>query len=179
MAQLTSRQPCTTATTEHHSRSTQSKDTGLARSVLRYNTLWSSDRTTLHTPIILLLHPGTDFCRTITGLPRIATDKIFEIGTPISRQQTATSLPSFATFQEHATRADEPDEVEIAPMSARLPCSMCSKLKPMINEVATAIAELERIRQTSCGKPTTRVSSQLVNALHALVVLVRKNAKDS
>ncbi|KAK5162969.1 uncharacterized protein LTR77_011023 [Saxophila tyrrhenica] len=89
-------------------------------------------------------------------LPRIATDNKFSIGTPISRQQTTTSLPSFASFHEHATRNDEPDEVEIAPMSARLPCSMCTKLKPKIYEVAIAVAAFDETAQTHFSKPTAR-----------------------
>jgi hypothetical protein len=53
---------------------------------------------------------------------------------------------------------DEPDEVEIAPMSARLSCYLCSNLKPMVRDVAVAVAELDEAVQTYCNKSVTRVS---------------------
>ena len=74
-----------------------------------------------------------------------------------SRSQHTTSLPSFASFHEHATRTEDPDEVEIAPMSSRLSCYLCTKLKPMVREVAIAVAELDENVQLYCNKSATRV----------------------
>ena len=74
-----------------------------------------------------------------------------------SYTKPTTSLPSFASFQEHASRSDDADEVEIAPMSSRLSCYMCSKLKPMVRDVAIAVGELDENVQTVCQKPVTRV----------------------
>jgi hypothetical protein len=74
-----------------------------------------------------------------------------------SYTKPTTSLPSFASFQEHASRTDDPDEVEIAPMSSRLSCYMCSKLKPMVRDVAIAVAELDENVQTYCNQSVTRV----------------------
>ena len=73
------------------------------------------------------------------------------------RQQHTTSLPSFASFQEHANRTDDPDEVEIAPMSSRLSCYLCTKLKPLLREAAIAVAELDENVQSYCNKSATRV----------------------
>ena len=72
----------------------------------------------------------------------------------------APSLPSFASFQEQATRSDdaEVDGPEIAPMAARLSCFVCSKLRPMVHEVAIAAAELDENVQSHCNKVITRVS---------------------
>lgn len=70
-----------------------------------------------------------------------------------------TSLPSFASFQESANRTDEPDEgPEIAPMSSRLSCYQCNRLKPMVQDVAIAAAELDEAVQTHCNRSVTRVS---------------------
>ena len=99
-------------------------------------------------------------------LPKVLTDSGHATAsqsygtTPTPRPQTTTSLPSFASFQEHAGRPEEPDEVEIAPMSARLSCYLCTKLKPMVREVAIAVAELDENVQTYCNKSITRVSHE-------------------
>ena len=74
-----------------------------------------------------------------------------------SRAQQTTSLPSFASFQEQASRADDPDEVEIAPMSSRISCYLCSKLRPMVREVAIAVRELDENVQSFSNKSATRV----------------------
>ena len=77
-----------------------------------------------------------------------------------SSSQVATSLPSFASFSEHAaTRSDEADAdgPEIAPMASRLPCSLCTKLQPMVQEVAVAIAELDENIQLYSNRPVTKV----------------------
>lgn len=68
------------------------------------------------------------------------------------------ALPSFAALSEQASRMDEPDEVEIAPMSARLPCGQCTKVAPLIREAAIAIAELDGTVQSLCNTPAPRVS---------------------
>ncbi|KAK5700979.1 hypothetical protein LTR97_005498 [Elasticomyces elasticus] len=72
--------------------------------------------------------------------------------------QQAPSLPSFASFQEHATRPNDADVdgPEIAPMAARLSCYLCSKLNPMVREVAIAAAELDENVQTYCNKAVIR-----------------------
>jgi hypothetical protein len=74
-----------------------------------------------------------------------------------SHPQQQTSLPPFASISEQADRADDPDEVEIAPMSARLSCSSCIKLNPLINEIAITVAELDENVQQYCNKSITRV----------------------
>lgn len=103
----------------------------------------------------------------MTDLPKISTTysansvNVSESQTYSSAQslrtQQTTSLPSFASFQEHASRTDDPDEVEIAPMSSRLSCYLCTKLKPMVRDVATAVAELDENVQTYCHRSITRV----------------------
>lgn len=94
----------------------------------------------------------------MTDLPKIPT-----VYPPTSahsqgpyKQQTPT-LPSFASLSGQAGRSDDPDEVEIAPMSARLPCHTCNKLTPMVREVAMAIADLDENVQQYCNKSITRV----------------------
>jgi hypothetical protein len=81
--------------------------------------------------------------------------------TPASQ---APSLPSFASFQQHTNRLDdaEVDGPEIAPMAARLTCFSCTKLKPMIREVAIAVAELDENVQSYCNKAVTRVGASLM-----------------
>lgn len=71
----------------------------------------------------------------------------------------STSLPSFAAFKEHAaTRTDDVDGPEIAPMSSRLSCHSCTKLQPWVRDVAVAVAELDESVQTYCNKSVNRVS---------------------
>lgn len=75
--------------------------------------------------------------------------------------QPHNSLPSFASFSEHAaTRSDDPDVdgPEIAPMASRLSCYLCTKLQPMVRDVAIAVAELDEHVQAYCNKSVTRVS---------------------
>lgn len=67
-----------------------------------------------------------------------------------------TSLPSFASFRESASRPDE-DEVEIAPMSSRLSCYQCTKLTSMLSEVAMRVAELDESIQSHCNRSVSRV----------------------
>ena len=102
-----------------------------------------------------------NYCDAMTDLPNISrTYPASSARAPEnqgSHPQQATSLPSFASLSEHASRPDDPDEVEIAPMSARLPCSSCNKLSPLIREVALAVAELDDNVQQYCNKSTTRV----------------------
>ncbi|KAK3114843.1 hypothetical protein LTR53_006423 [Teratosphaeriaceae sp. CCFEE 6253] len=72
--------------------------------------------------------------------------------------QTVPSLPSFASFEEQASRPDEAevDGPEIAPMAARLSCYLCSKLEPIVRDVAIAAAELDENVQSHCNKAVTR-----------------------
>ena len=97
----------------------------------------------------------------MTDLPKIPRTYPSNSSHPLenhgSHPQQSTSLPSFASLSEHASRTDDPDEVEIAPMSARLPCSSCNKLTPLIREVALAVAELDDNVQQYCNKSATRV----------------------
>lgn len=74
--------------------------------------------------------------------------------------QQPPSLPSFASFEEQATRSDdaEVDGPEIAPMAARLSCYVCAELRPMVHDVAVAAAELDENVQSHCNKAITRVS---------------------
>jgi hypothetical protein len=100
---------------------------------------------------------------TIIDLPKISpayngrsTETRPGLQTPL---QSTTSLPSFASLREQADRAEDPDleGPEIAPMSARLPCYSCTKLKPMVTEVARAIIELDEAVQAHCSKLVSRV----------------------
>jgi len=78
---------------------------------------------------------------------------------PTPHQQASTSLPSFAAFQAHASRFDDPEVEgpEIAPMSSRLACNLCTRLKPMVQEVAIAVAELDESVQSYCSGSVNRV----------------------
>jgi hypothetical protein len=88
---------------------------------------------------------------------------------PPTPSSQAPSLPSFASFQQHTNRLDdaEVDGPEIAPMAARLTCYSCTQLKPMVREVAIAVAELDENVQSYCNKAVTRVS-------HLCLTYVRK-----
>lgn len=46
-------------------------------------------------------------------------------------------------------------------MSSRLSCDSCTKLKPMVREVAIAVADLDDNVQTYCNKSATRVRDSL------------------
>ncbi|KAI6875981.1 hypothetical protein KC338_g521 [Hortaea werneckii] len=72
---------------------------------------------------------------------------------------THQSLPSFATFSEHAAnRKDDPDVdgPEIAPMASRLSCHSCNKLKPQLRELALAAAEVDENVQNVFNRPLIR-----------------------
>ncbi|KAK0252497.1 hypothetical protein LTR91_004946 [Friedmanniomyces endolithicus] len=72
--------------------------------------------------------------------------------------QPGPSLPSFATFREHATRSDGAgvNGPETVTSTDRLPCFSCSKLKPMVHEVAVAAAELDENVQSHFNKAVVR-----------------------
>ena len=74
-----------------------------------------------------------------------------------SRQQNPTSLPSFASFQEHAGRPDDLVEGGLAAMSSQMPCHLCAKLKPMIRDVAIAVAGLDESVQSYGNASVTKV----------------------
>jgi len=109
----------------------------------------------------------------MTELPRIAPTysgapserhmyaKNFSSPAPMT---TTTSLPSFASFQEQAKCSEDPDVEgpEIAPMSSRLSCYQCTKLKPMVRDVAIAVTEFDEAIQTYCNRAVTRVRIGLV-----------------
>jgi hypothetical protein len=119
-------------------------------------------------PFMPLLQSATaNHARPSIDLPRIATThavngsaalSLTSSSNQSSQQSQSTSLPSFASFEEHAsTRLDDSDEVEIAPMSSRLSCNLCTKLNPRLRDVALAVAELDENIQSTYGKPVTRV----------------------
>lgn len=72
----------------------------------------------------------------------------------------STSLPSFASFQEHAARNEDGDLI-IAPMSQRLSCSMCTKLKPLVREIALAVSDVDESVQSLGTRSISRVSGPL------------------
>lgn len=88
--------------------------------------------------------------------PRSGAPAFSNSANTLSRQ--TTSLPSFAALSEQTSRTEEPDEVEIAPMSARLSCNQCAKLGPLIREVATAVAELDGSVQSLGNSSSSRAS---------------------
>ena len=99
---------------------------------------------------------------TESDLPRISPMLNVHEGTMARRpsSQVATSLPSFASFSEHAAaRSDETDTdgPEIAPMVSRLPCHPCNQLQPMVQEVAVAIAELDQNIQSLSSRSAIKV----------------------
>lgn len=63
----------------------------------------------------------------------------------------STLLPSFASLQEHTNRSEDGDGPEIASMSSRLSCYHCTKFKPLVQDITTAVAELEETVQALCG----------------------------
>lgn len=75
--------------------------------------------------------------------------------------QPGPSLPSFATFREHTARSDDVgvDGPETATTTARLPCFSCSRLKPMVHDVAVAAAELDENVKSHFNKAVIRVGS--------------------
>ena len=109
----------------------------------------------------------------MTDLPKISTTYQAVSAHALESQgphpQHPTSLPSFASFSEQASRTDDPDEVEIAPMSARLSCYSCNKLTPLIREVAIAVAELDENVQQYCNKSVTRVCLMFTNFIDHVV----------
>ena len=115
----------------------------------------------------------TNYGGVMTDLPRISTPyppvSAHALENQTSHPQHPTSLPSFASFSEQASRTDDPDEVEIAPMSARLSCYSCNKLTPLIREVAIAVAELDENVQQYCNKSVTRVCLIFTNGTERVV----------
>lgn len=70
-----------------------------------------------------------------------------------------TSLPSFVSFKEHsATRNDDDDAPEVDSMSSRLSCHLCVKLRPLVKDVADAVAELDESVRAFCNQSTNPVS---------------------
>lgn len=97
----------------------------------------------------------------MTELPKLSTS--YQPGSAHPRElnssqpQQPPSLPSFAALSEQASRGDDGDEVEIAPMSARLSCNSCYKLSPLIRDIAITVAELDENIQQYCNKSNARV----------------------
>jgi hypothetical protein len=74
-----------------------------------------------------------------------------------SRKQS-TTLPSFAELQGLTRHNDDSDdEPKIAPMSERITCDLCAKLKPMVETIAGAMVDLDDDVQTYCNGRPTRV----------------------
>ena len=101
-------------------------------------------------------------CITMPDIPKLSTTYTPGSTYPLQSQgarqhQQQTSLPSFASLSEHANRTGEPDEMEIAPMSARLSCHSCNQLTPLLRDVALAVAELDDYAQQMSNKVFTRV----------------------
>ncbi|KAF2765678.1 hypothetical protein EJ03DRAFT_330760 [Teratosphaeria nubilosa] len=101
-------------------------------------------------------------------LPRIAD--AFALGTSdgqpherrvhppsLQRQLQGTSLPSFASFKEHTTSYSDKSDIEragVGAMSTSLPCYTCTKLSPLVTEMAGTMIGLDDIVQSLCHKNT-------------------------
>ncbi|KXT16826.1 hypothetical protein AC579_6793 [Pseudocercospora musae] len=74
-----------------------------------------------------------------------------------------TSLPSFASLKEHsAARNEDVDGPEISSMSSRLSCDFCVKLRPLLQDVADAVAELDQSVRAICN-PSLNAPSAVPN----------------
>lgn len=83
-----------------------------------------------------------------------------------SSQPTSTPsnlLPSFASLQERTNRSEDGDGPEIASMSSRLSCYHCTKFKPLVQDITTAVAELEETVQAFCGASTANAGVSCVD----------------
>ena len=117
--------------------------------------------------MLLIRSLRTDHVGVMTDLPKISTafsaDSVHALERRIHNGDyhpqlyQKTSLPSFASLQERANQTNDPDDVEIAPMSSRMSCYLCNKLKPMLREVAITVAELDESVQSYCNTSVTRV----------------------
>ena len=76
---------------------------------------------------------------------------------PSSRSQQLTSLPSFASLQEHTGHPHVPKEADISPSKAHPPCYSCADLKPLLRDIAFAAIELDESVQVTCNKSAIRV----------------------
>ncbi len=112
--------------------------------------------------LCVLIRVGmADLSRLAPVYPVVKTEgQSFNKGTHTA-SQPGLSLPSFATFRDHASRSDDAsvDGPEIANTMSRLPCFSCSKLKPMVYDIAVAAAELDEHVQSHFNKAVVRVGS--------------------
>lgn len=98
----------------------------------------------------------TDLHKTPPGYA-VASSGIHSSTPQSSWSQQTTSLPSFATLQEHAGRKNDLDDDDVTSLSSPLPCRLCTKLVSKTREVANAVAELDEEVQASCNKTMKRV----------------------
>ncbi|KAK0890153.1 hypothetical protein LTR91_025860 [Friedmanniomyces endolithicus] len=109
-------------------------------------------------PLTLHIPKSHDLSRLAPVYPVVKTEgQSFNKGTHTA-SQPGLSLPSFATFRDHASRSDDAsvDGPEIANTMSRLPCFSCSKLKPMVYDIAVAAAELDEHVQSHFNKAVVR-----------------------
>lgn len=71
-----------------------------------------------------------------------------------SQAHSMTSLPSFASLKEST---GEKEHSQIAPVSSRLPCNLCSRLRPLTLDVIDAAAELHMNVQSSLSRSSSPV----------------------
>ena len=111
----------------------------------------------------------TNHCGVMTDPPRVPSpygtsseSQLHNLGRANSGH--TPSLPSFASFEEHASRRDDADAADDAPTGALLTCYLCTKLKSMVEDVAVAVAELDESVHSAYQHSVSSVSSHL----HAL-----------
>lgn len=98
----------------------------------------------------------TDLHRTPPGYT-VASSDLHSSASHSSWLQHTTSLPSFATLQEHAGRKNDLDDDDVASLSSPLPCHLCTKLVSKVKEVANAVVELDEEVQATCNNSMKRV----------------------
>lgn len=105
----------------------------------------------------------TDSLRTPPGYA-VASSDVHSSASHSAWSQNATSLPSFATLQEHAGRRNDLDDDDVASLSSPLPCHLCTKLVARVKEVANAVAELDEEVQLFCNRSLKRVCLRFTTA---------------
>lgn len=110
----------------------------------------------------LLFPHNADYVGVMTDLPRgSAASNTLPPDQPygVTSSTPTTSLPSFASLKEHsAARNDDVDGPEISSMSSRLSCYFCVKLRPLVKDVADAVAELDESVRAICNPLLNAVS---------------------
>ncbi|KXT06038.1 hypothetical protein AC578_1336 [Pseudocercospora eumusae] len=110
---------------------------------------------TLHIP-----HHAQDLPRGPAASNTLPSDQPYRLTSSIP----TTSLPSFASLKEHsaARNDDDVDGPEISSMSSRLSCYLCVKLRPLVKDVADAVAELDQSVRAICN-PSLNAPSAVPN----------------